>query len=411
VIVCKRCGHHSKASATFCESCGAYLEWTGERIAEPDTEQEQEQEAAAAAPAAASDAEATQLTGVAQPMTAAPPVAVAAGVPAVDDPQAAAGAARPAIPPSTPVARPPAAPPPPVDPVAVEPAHARARRVARAETLPQRYVGRSDDLICPSCRERNPQERHFCRRCATDLRTAPAAAETAEERAARLSWWRRLLQRLRGHDDEAPADDTGREARAARRAAARDRWSAVRRGVMAVVTVVVVVILLVPPLRTRVSDAGRAVAQDVRRLLAPTWVEVHPSSATDSAELPGHGAAMAIDGLSDTFWAAPFPGAGGAPPLLTVFFSHPMTVEAIGFTIAAPTQTQQYLAEPRPHQVHVVFSDASTQDLQLADTRSFQSFRVGAHQVTSIAVEIATVWTGQAGNDVTLAEIEFYQRQ
>ncbi len=34
VIICKKCGHHNQDGATFCESCKAFLEWTGERAVE-----------------------------------------------------------------------------------------------------------------------------------------------------------------------------------------------------------------------------------------------------------------------------------------------------------------------------------------------------------------------------------------
>ena len=41
MIVCKQCGHHNEAGDTFCGSCGAFLEWMGERIVdEPAPEPE-----------------------------------------------------------------------------------------------------------------------------------------------------------------------------------------------------------------------------------------------------------------------------------------------------------------------------------------------------------------------------------
>src|SRR3954464_12123279 len=45
------------------------------------------------------------------------------------------------------------------------------------------------DLYCGSCGAGNATGRAFCRRCGSPLADA--------ERAARLSWWRRLLARLR----------------------------------------------------------------------------------------------------------------------------------------------------------------------------------------------------------------------
>src|SRR5256885_16316533 len=32
MIVCKSCGFHNKETDAFCGSCGAFLEWTGEKL-------------------------------------------------------------------------------------------------------------------------------------------------------------------------------------------------------------------------------------------------------------------------------------------------------------------------------------------------------------------------------------------
>src|SRR5439155_6546736 len=49
VIVCRKCGFHNGDEDTFCGSCGAFLEWTGDKIApkqapapEPEPEPEPE---------------------------------------------------------------------------------------------------------------------------------------------------------------------------------------------------------------------------------------------------------------------------------------------------------------------------------------------------------------------------------
>ena len=35
MIVCKKCGNQNEEGATFCGSCGGFLEWLGEKIADP----------------------------------------------------------------------------------------------------------------------------------------------------------------------------------------------------------------------------------------------------------------------------------------------------------------------------------------------------------------------------------------
>ncbi|HEV2779745.1 MAG TPA: hypothetical protein VGX25_10130, partial [Actinophytocola sp.] len=47
MIVCKSCGYHNKETDAFCGSCGAFLEWTGEKlkpVAVPVVEEEDEEE-------------------------------------------------------------------------------------------------------------------------------------------------------------------------------------------------------------------------------------------------------------------------------------------------------------------------------------------------------------------------------
>jgi zinc-ribbon domain len=35
MIVCKKCGNENRDQDSFCSSCGAFLEWSGEKVAEP----------------------------------------------------------------------------------------------------------------------------------------------------------------------------------------------------------------------------------------------------------------------------------------------------------------------------------------------------------------------------------------
>ncbi|NEE39576.1 hypothetical protein G3M53_81065, partial [Streptomyces sp. SID7982] len=52
MIICRRCGGRNRDSDDFCGSCGAFLEWSGERVV-PEISEEVRQEAeesAAAAP-------------------------------------------------------------------------------------------------------------------------------------------------------------------------------------------------------------------------------------------------------------------------------------------------------------------------------------------------------------------------
>lgn len=143
-VICSRCGHANEADQTFCSSCGAFLEWSGERV---------EGEASSAA-----------APGDAPP--AAEPI-VRAGVPAEPavpaEPRPSQAEAPPLV---TPVRPGPAARsvPPPPD------ATSRSPVAAAAPAAPTAPV---PTIACPSCGRPNPLERTFCHSCGTLLRPKP----------------------------------------------------------------------------------------------------------------------------------------------------------------------------------------------------------------------------------------------
>ncbi|MGH9177452.1 MAG: zinc-ribbon domain-containing protein, partial [Acidimicrobiales bacterium] len=46
MIICEQCGNQNDATDTFCGSCGAFLEWQGQRVEEPAPAPEAEEEGA-----------------------------------------------------------------------------------------------------------------------------------------------------------------------------------------------------------------------------------------------------------------------------------------------------------------------------------------------------------------------------
>ena len=121
MIICKVCGTQNEAGASFCGSCGSYLEWSGEAY-DPD--------------------------GSAKATPEPPPGTV-------PEPPSGAVPGQPAGTPPTPTE--PSAPP------AVSPAPPREAAAG--------------SIVCPNCGEANDPTRVFCRRCATEL--APASAVVA----------------------------------------------------------------------------------------------------------------------------------------------------------------------------------------------------------------------------------------
>jgi hypothetical protein len=223
----------------------------------------------------------------------------------------------------------------------------------------------------------------------------------------RPPWWRRILGRLRRPPSEDAEGSRSRRPSALRRLA--DLWQR-KPGLLALAALVLFVIGLNPAWRSQIAGAPTRLAGEVRRTLAPDWNPVD-ATAKANAEVPGHPASSAVDGRKDTYWAAPAGTSEATWPTLTITLGRTADLDKIGFTARAAADPRAFRALPRPHDVHVVFSDGSTSDLQLRDVPDFQPLDVEGHQVTQMRIQIRSVWPGQTATTVALAEVEFFERQ
>ena len=429
MIVCKQCGHHNEDNDTFCGSCGKFLEWTGERVAVAEPEPEP-------IPVAAPEPEPVRhglidrvRQAVGMEETTPPPAAEPAPPPAPAPVAAAAvpAASSPVAAPSTPLrpvpvnsafapakapepvlagadARPPApavAAPPVLDneplsrrPTSVAPTIARPRSAPRTTEQPtRRHPG---DLICGQCGEGNEPTRHFCRRCGSEL---------SEAIAVQLPWYRRFLNRIFGSrqreagwrpDRVGGPNVTGMFVRV------------LRLVIAAVLVVGVLAFLLVPPFHRLVVNRMTAAATTVRKAVHPYYDPVHPIGASATTSIPGHLPSLAIDTFANTYWAA---SAADKAPVLVLRFSGPVDLAEIGFTSGASgtAPQDQFLAQPRPHQLHLVFSNGYATDVTLADSPKAQFSPIDAQQVTSVEIHVTSVWApaGAAPSSVAITEVEF----
>jgi hypothetical protein len=442
VIVCKQCGHHNEDNDTFCGSCGKFLEWTGERVvvAEP------EPEPAPAAPAPepepahvglidrvkhAVGIEETQPQPVVPSESAAPPPpppppppAPAAGpapsvrvVPLTSAPAASsapsvappvapapvatpepvlAGVGAPAAPAPAPAAAALADEPMSRRPTSVAPTIARPRQAPRTMEPPTRR--RPGDLICGQCGEGNDPVRHFCRRCGNSLDEAIAVS---------LPWYRRFLNRLFGVR-------TREAGWRPRRVGAPNVMGFVMRIIRLAIAVIIIVavlaFVLVPPFHNLVVNRATTAFTTVRKIVHPNYDPVHPTGASATTAIAGHPAGQAMDGFSNTYWAAQ---PSDRAPTLVLKFANPVDLADIGFTSGAsgtPAPTDPFLTQPRPHAVHLVFSNGATQDLNLADSATPQFFTLnGATQVSFVEIHVMSVFlpAGAAPSSVAITEVEF----
>ena len=392
MIVCTKCGHQNEDDDAFCGSCGDYLEWTGQRVADAETTPEpeavvdvtDESPEAAAAPAPAERAMAATAAAPAPPDT---PGTSNADIPAPTAGGDGGGGGTP---------RPTAA---------VLPGPMPVRRDPEPPKRPPRPAARGE-LTCGDCGEGNPAGRRFCRRCGYSLAEAVTAPGGP---AVRLPWWRRLFRR------EAKVHAAGdRPMRRGGGRAGGGRPAATAGRVLRLVVIVVGALAIIGALGPWRGSIGNAL-QSVRRTVAPRYNPVNPQAATATSELPGRAAGLAIDPGDDTSWAENAPG-NGEGQVLTLTFKQPVDLARIGFVSGAAGK--DFLAQPRPRELHIVFSDASTgagrpvatSDIVLKDKVDFQVFGVDARQVTKVNIEIRSVYAGQQGDATAITDVQFFEK-
>nr|WP_199926056.1 zinc ribbon domain-containing protein [Streptomyces sp. NRRL S-495] len=265
----------------------------------------------------------------------------------------------------------PADPPPPDSPQPVRPAKAVAPRpVVRPVPVDEDAAG----TPCPSCGTPNPPDRRFSRRCATPL--TPGTAPPP------LPWWRRIRPLRR-----------------------RTRAGSGRTTRFLVILAVVLALcaggfLLLP--------AGRHLIEDTRDKLGKSK-PVTPVRVEASAEVPGHPAGNATDGLSNRYWGAPGPGAS-----LTYTFAKPFRLVAVIVTNGASTSPEDYTREGRALRIdlEVTASDGrkTVEKLTLVDKPGPQTFPTGISDATTVRLTLDSPAGLDGDRHLALAELEFFQR-
>lgn len=382
MIACDACGRENPEEARFCGSCGARLGTVPAPapagVPEPEAAAETSEPTPDEGPPE-TEAQRRLRALVAQSPAPAPAVAVASPVPPVPP-------VVPAVPAkerTQPEAMKPGAP----APVAGVPEPAPA---APADLRP-------GDVVCGVCGTGNGAERRFCRRCGASL--AEAVAGPAEVR--KIPWWRRPFARRPAK--VAAAGDRPMRGRGSRAGRVLRRLAAVLVGVA--------VVAVAGPWRSAVSDRISSTARSVRRTISSTYAPVRPTAATASSMLAGHGPEAAIDGVSNSSWAEGVAG-DGVGQQLTLTFGGPVDLDRVGITPGASVVPAEFLAQPRPREVRLTFTDNTVANVTLKDEPGFQAFGVKARGVSSLVLEIRSVYPSAAGGqDASVAEIELFTKR
>ncbi|KOX23914.1 hypothetical protein ADK67_19145 [Saccharothrix sp. NRRL B-16348] len=223
---------------------------------------------------------------------------------------------------------------------------------------------------CPACGVANPPGRRFCRRCATPL--VPGAGEVRGRQAQRRWRWR---------------GDTSRWLR---------RLVAFAAGAV----LLLVAILFYP--------TALALIEDVRDKTS-TPVAVGPSSTTATAEVPGHPAAAAADGLSNRYW-----GATAVGDAVEFGFATPFRLLSVVVHTGAGVEERAFTGQARVSALDMVVTTADggtrTVPLPLADRVGPQRVDTAVSGVVRIRLVVRASAGQAAGRHIALGEVEFFRR-
>jgi hypothetical protein len=249
-----------------------------------------------------------------------------------------------------------------------------------------RTLGEQDlqgGIACPWCGTPNRPDRHFCSRCAMSM------AASSEE-GVRLPWWRRVFDY---RNRELPWGG----------ARPRLRWQIGR--ILRWIVWAAVLGLVVTGL-FHVDDAYNAVRDHFA-----TRVSVAPDSSKASRSYPSHGAGLAFDKVSNTWWGPGVAGTGQGE-WLEADFQEPVNLLNIGFTCGESTHADTLSKSALPHriQARITMDDGKvvTQDLILDQVSGFQQRNFQFRNVRSVRFNLETAYGIGAKKQVAIAEIEFF---
>jgi hypothetical protein len=282
------------------------------------------------------------------------------------------------------------------------PQAARHRPPPVRKTAPSRRL-QPGDLVCGACGEGNPPVRKFCSRCGESL---------VEAEVVKRPWWNKLMPAPRGPKVVQTADGKGHKGNLA--VQGFDFRHFLRKGFRRLRLVVGVLILLggvaygaIPSVRSAVDSRFNNTKGKVLTLVHPNYVPVHAVKVATNMSVAGHPGRLAVDEFTNTYWLAPWNGT--KQPTLTLTFGHKVTLKEMIFYSGVDAN---YLAYGRPSVLHLVFSNGASDTIAPDDTEKPQTLPIkGANGITSVEVQILSVYQGNKGSNVAITEIELFALQ
>lgn len=291
-------------------------------------------------------------------------------------------------------------------PVAQQPSTAKApprrdpKQTAAVDTI------KEGDLVCSQCGSGNDPTRKFCRKCGNSLAKAVPAKK--------VPWWKKLFggKKVRTSKDAAASDRRRRKATDA---------SFKAQMVMSNVKKVLLVAMMLglvggnfyfPSARGEITRRLSGGIRSVQDMFNPQVVPVNSLEPTATSAVPGKDAKFAADLVVNTYWAEAAEG-DGVGETITFTFAEPTDLTKVLLTVGSTDTTENFLNNPRPKKLHLVFDNGGSADLDLEDEefRKAQGFNLkGAGGVKKVDIVISEVYPGRGGTETGIAEVEFKKK-
>jgi hypothetical protein len=254
------------------------------------------------------------------------------------------------------------------------------------------------DLVCGECGEGNSVTRKFCSRCGTSL---------AEAAVVKTPWWRKLLPRSGAKvrkSGERPKS-RGRAGKSKLAQTVSTAFRVIRRVIALVLVIGGVAYGLFAPFRGWVNEQVTEAKAAFEQTFFPQYAPVSAAEApVASAALPDHPANMAVDGQSDSFWAAPVVG---VEPNMVVKFDRDVDLVKI---IVHNGDSKGFKDSARAAKLHLVFSNGQTTDVNLQDKPDPQTLEIeNGAGVNSVEIHVVSTFKSVTGPNLAISEIEFFE--
>jgi hypothetical protein len=224
--------------------------------------------------------------------------------------------------------------------------------------------------------------------------------------AVKVPWWRRIFRR------KARTFEAGERKKAMLASARPKRGFGTRIGfilrwaVLGLVLVAALGYVAVPSVGSAINGGLRGIVDNVRRIVSPSLVLVHPATTTASSTVKDHPAKNLTDGATNTDWQATDDGA-----VLTFTFERPIDLGAMNiWNGAADPKTKALRTDlRRPAQLILTSQSGQTVTIDLSDIHDKQTPYFDLSAVETLTVKISQT-NGPGSAPVSLSEFEFLKK-